>query len=308
VAFRVIESPAASVAALTTGDIDVADYIPARDVEGLEKRGLAVESTSAARSNFLQFDIGGENPPDVTDKSGNPIQNPFRDKRVRQALTMATDRAFIANKILLGYGTAASQLFPTGLAGTSENLTVAPPDYDAAKALLAEAGFPDGFKVVLAGPAGRYPGDGESLQAIAQNWARIGVSAQPVVAPFSVFATQRSKGAYPVWYGGCSGEAVTFCLGALLGSPDAEAGTGSLNYGKYQNPAFDEMLAKAVTMEVGPERNAALALATEFVMADYPMLPLYHFHLIVGYGQKVGSYAVHPRGWTTAMQATPSEE
>jgi peptide/nickel transport system substrate-binding protein len=308
VAFRVIESPAARVAALTTGDVDVADYIPARDVEGLEQRGLQVESTSAARSNFLQFDIGRENPPGVTDKSGNPIQNPFRDKRVRQALTMATDRAFLADKILLGYGTAAAQLFPTGLAGTSTKLKVAPPDYDGAKALLAEAGFPDGFKVVLAGPAGRYPGDSESLQAIAQNWAKIGVSAQPVVAPFSVFATQRSNGDYPVWYGGCSGEAVTFCLKAVVGSPDAEAGSGSLNYGKYQNPAFDEMLAKAMDMEDGPDRNAAIAQATEFVMADYPMLPLYHFHLIVGHGQKVRSYTVHPRGWTTAMQAVPSDK
>jgi peptide/nickel transport system substrate-binding protein len=308
VAFRVIESPAARVAALTTGDLDVADYIPARDVEGLKGRGIEVESTSAARSNFLQFDLGSETPPDVTDKSGQPIQNPFRDKRVRQALTMATDRAFIAEKILLGYGNAASQLFPTGLAGTSANLKVTPPDYEGAKALLAEAGYPDGFKVVLAGPSGRYPGDGESLQAIAQNWARIGVSAQPVVAPFSVFATQRAKGAYPVWYGGCSGEAVTFCLGALLGTPDPTAGTGSLNYGKYKNTAFDEMLGTAVRLEDGPERNAALALATEFVMADYPMLPLYHFHLIVGHGQNVGSYAVHPRGWTTAMQAVPSQD
>lgn len=308
VAFRVIESPAARVAALTTGDVDVADYIPARDVEGLEQRGLQVESTSAARSNFLQFDIGREKPPGVTDKSGNPIQNPFRDKRVRQALTMATDRALLADKILLGYGTAAAQLFPTGLAGTSANLKVAPPDYDVAKALLAEAGFPDGFKVVLAGPAGRYPGDGESLQAIAQNWARIGVSVQPVVASFSVFATQRSNGDYPVWYGGCSGEAVTFCLKAVLASPNTERGTGSLNYGKYQNQAFDEMLEKAMSMEDGPDRNTALASATEFVMADYPMLPLYHFHLIVGHGKKVGSYAVHPRGWTTAMQAVPVQE
>jgi peptide/nickel transport system substrate-binding protein len=41
-------------------------------------------------------------------------------------------------------------------------------------------------------------------------------------------------------------------------------------------------------------------------MADYPMLPLYHFHLIVGHGQKVGTYTVHPRGWTTAMQAVPA--
>lgn len=308
VAFRVIESPAARVAALTTGDVDLADYIPARDVEGLKQRGKQIDSTAAARSNFLQFDISRENAPSVTDQSGKAIANPFRDKRVREALTMATDRAFIADRILLGYGTAASQLFPAGLAGTSTNLKVTPPDYEKAKALLAEAGYPDGFKVVLAGPAGRYPGDSEALQSIAQNWARIGVSAQPVVAPFSVFATKRSNGEYPVWYGGCSGEAVTFCLGALLGSANEEAGTGSLNYGKYSNPAFNEMLVKALDREDGPERNAAVAKATEFVMADYPMLPLYHFHLIVGRGQKVGAYAVHPRGWTTAMQAVPSDK
>lgn len=306
VIFRVIESPAARVAALTTGDVDVADYIPARDVAGLEKDGVKIESTSAARSNFLQFDVSRDEAPGVTDKSGNPIPNPFRDKRVRQALTMATDRAFLADRILLGYGTAAAQLFPTGLSGTSAKLKVEAPNYEAAKALLTEAGYPDGFNVVLAGPTGRYPGDGESLQSIAQNWARIGVTVQPVVAPFSVFATQRSDGAYPVWYGGCSGEAVTLCLDIVLASQDTELGTGSLNYGKYHNKTFDDMLAKAKALEDGPKRNEALAQATEFVMADYPIIPLYHFHLIVGHREKVGSYTVHPRGWTTAMQAVPA--
>ncbi len=306
VSFRVIESPAARVAALSTGDLDIADYIPARDVAGLKGRGLTIDSTSAARSNFLQFDVGREQIPGVTDNAGNPIKNPFKDKRVREALRMATDPPFITEKILLGFGTAASQLFPAGLSGTSRKLAVERPNYEAAKALLSEAGFPNGFHVVLAGPAGRYPGDSESLQAVAQNWARIGVATQPVVAPFSVFATQRSSGAYPVWYGGCSGEAVTFCLKAVLASPDPDLGTGSINYGQYQNPAFDEMLAKATALEDGPAREAALAEATEFVMADDPIIPLYHFHLIVGHGQRVSSYAVHPRGWTTAMQALPS--
>ncbi|MDE1993768.1 MAG: ABC transporter substrate-binding protein [Rhizobiaceae bacterium] len=308
VTFRVIESPAARVAALTTGDIDVADYIPARDVDGLKQRGLHVESAAAARSNFLQFDVGREDAPGLTDKSGAPIKNPLRDKRVRQALTMATDRDLIVDRILLGYGTAAAQIFPSGLPGTSSKLTVTPPDYDGAKKLLAEAGFPNGFNVVVAGPTGRYPGDGESLQSIAQNWARIGVSVQPVVAPFSVFATKRANGDYPIWYGGCSGEAVTLCLDGMLASPDTKLGMGSLNYGNYKNPAFDGMLAKAETIDEGPQRNEALAHATELVMADYPMLPLYHFHLIVGYGHKVSSFSVHPRGWTTAMQAAPAKE
>lgn len=120
VTLRIIESPAARVAALTTGDVDLADFIPARDVEMLKRRGARIESTSAARSNFLQFDIGREQLPGVTDKSGKPIANPFRDVRVRKALTIATDRDFLAEKVLMGYGSPASQLFPTGMPGTSE--------------------------------------------------------------------------------------------------------------------------------------------------------------------------------------------
>ncbi|WP_245480583.1 ABC transporter substrate-binding protein [Neorhizobium sp. NCHU2750] len=306
VVFRVIESPAARVAALSTGDVDLADYIPARDVANLEAHGIKVESAAAARSNFLQFDMSRDQLPGVTDAAGKPMANPFKDARVRAALALATDRPFLAEKILGGYGTAASQMFPPGMAGTSANLAVTPPDYDRAKALLAEAGLSNGFSVVLAGPAGRYPGDAETLQSIAQNWARIGVKVQPIVSPFSVFMTKRSAGEYPVWYGGCSGEAVSLCLDVVLTSADVEKGTGSLNYGGYSNPVYDDMLAKAEALEDGPARSAALARATEFVMADHPIIPLYHFHLIAGHGRKVGSYTVHPRGWTLAMRAVPA--
>lgn len=308
VVFRIIESPAARVAALATGDVDLADYIPARDVEMLKQRGAKVESTSAARSNFLQFDVGREKLPGITDKSGSPIANPFRDARVRKALTMATDRDFLAQKILMGYGSAASQLFPTGLPGTSDQLSVTKPDYEGAKDLLSRAGFKDGFNVEIGGPGGRYPGDSESLQAIAQNWARIGIRVKPAVAPYSVYANKLNQGDYPAWYAGCSGDAVTICLDAVLASKNDEQKTGSLNYGDYRNAAFDEALAHAEAIEVGPKRDEAIARATDLVMADYPIIPLYHFHHIAGYGKRVASYTVHPRGWTTAMQAVPAGE
>jgi peptide/nickel transport system substrate-binding protein len=308
VTFRIMESPAARVAALSTGDVDVADSIPARDVSSLKQRGADVASISAARINFLQFDVEKENVSGVTDKSGTAIPNPFRDIQVRQALALATDHGVIVGKILSGYGTAASQVFPEGLPGTSANLKAAAPDYGAAKALLTKAGYPDGFNVVLAGPAGRYPGDGDSLQAIAQSWARIGVSVQPQASPFSVFNSKRAAGEYAAWYGGTSGESADIILQALVASPDKERGTGALNFGHYSNPAFDEALEAAQAIEAGPGRDGAIAAATELVMKDQPIIPLYHFHHIVGYGPKVGSYVMHPRGWTTAMQTIAATE
>lgn len=308
VVFRMMESPAARVAALYTGDVDVADSVPAKDVSSLKQRGVSIASISAARINFLQFDVEKETVSGVTDKSGAAIPNPFRDLRVRQALARATDRRVIVEKILSGYGSAASQVFPEGLPGTSANLKADAPNYDAAKALLAQAGYPDGFNVVLAGPAGRYPGDGDSLQAVAQSWARIGISVQPQASPFSVFNTKRAAGEYAAWYGGTSGEAVDVILRALLASPDKERGTGALNFGHYRNPSFNALLAKAEGIKEGEERNAALAEATELAMKDQPIIPLYHFHHIVGYGPKVGSYVMHPRGWTTAMQTIAATE
>lgn len=308
VMFRIIENPAARVAALTTGDVDVADAMPARDVAALKQRGARIASIGAARINFLQFDVEREALPGVTSKSGEQIPNPFKNPSVRRALALATDRRILVDKILAGYGTAAAQVFPNGLPGTSANLKPEAPNYNEAKALLAKAGFPHGFNVVLAGPAGRYPGDGESLQAIAQSWARIGVTVQPAAFPFSVFNTKRASGDYAVWYGGTSGEAVDIILHALLASPNPELGTGALNFGHYRNEAFDVMLAKAESIPDGPERNKALADATDFVMADQPIIPLYHFHHIVGYGPRVGSYVMHPRGWTTAMQTLPVTE
>jgi peptide/nickel transport system substrate-binding protein len=308
VTIRVIESPAARVAALTTGEIDVADALPARDVAGLKQRGVKIASVGAARINFLQFELESDLLPGVTDKAGGSIPNPFKKRAVRQALALATDRGILVDKILAGYGTAAAQVFPNGLPGTSAKLLPIAPDFAAAKALLAEAGYPDGFRVLLAGPAGRYPGDSESLQAITQTWARIGVTVEPQAVPFSVFNTKRAAGEYGLWYGGTSGEAVDIVLDALLASPDKSRGIGALNFGHYRNARFDAMLTEAEKIAAGPERDAALAAATEFVMADLPIIPLYHFHHVTGYGPRVGAYLMHPRGWTTAMQAEPAGE
>jgi peptide/nickel transport system substrate-binding protein len=138
VTFRVVESPAARVAALTTGDVDIADSIPARDVASLKQRGAQIASVGAARVNFLQFDVARDILPGVTDKDGQPIHNPFKKLEVRQALALATDRSILVDKILAGYGTVAGQVFPAGLPGTSAKLAPTAIDFDKAKELLTE--------------------------------------------------------------------------------------------------------------------------------------------------------------------------
>lgn len=185
------------MAALSTGEVDVADAIPARDVASVKQRNAKVASVEAARVNFVQFDVAREVLLGVTPKSGEQIPNPFKNPLVRPALALAVDRGILIDKILAGYGTAAAEVFPTGLPGTSAKLQPQEPNFDEAKALLTKAGFPDGFNLILAGPAGRYPGDAESLQAVAQSWAGIGVIAQPAAAPFSVFNTKRRPATIP---------------------------------------------------------------------------------------------------------------
>ncbi|MEK1931054.1 MAG: ABC transporter substrate-binding protein [Pararhizobium sp.] len=253
VTFRVFEHPAARVAALSTGEVDVADAIPARDVASVKQRNAKVASVGAARVNFVQFDVAREVLLVVTAKSGEQIPNPFK-KPLGACAGCRPRHSDRQDPGGLWHGGSTS--VPTGLPGTSAKLQPQEPNYDEAKALLAKAGFPDGFNLILAGPAGRYPGDAESLQAVAQSWARIGVIAQPAAAPFSVFNTKRAAGDYAVWYGGTSGEAVDYILHALLASPNPTSGTGALNFGKYRNDTFDQMLAKAEGIEVGPKRNA----------------------------------------------------
>ena len=146
-----------------------------------------------------------------------------------------------------------------------------------AKKLLADAGYPKGFRIVLAGPNDRYVNDGKIIQAIGQMWARIGVETKVDGITWTTFVARAGKQEFPAFllgWGISSGEASN-PLRALVHSFDATSGWGAVNRGRYSNPKLDDMIAKAVTVADDKARETALIDAERVAMQDVALLPIH---------------------------------
>ncbi|MEM8686668.1 MAG: ABC transporter substrate-binding protein [Pseudomonadota bacterium] len=172
--FTPIDQDATRVAALISGNVDMAYPIPVQDWKRLEDAsGVKPLTGPEARTIFLGFDQLRE---ELT-TSNIKGKNPFKDVRVRKAFMQAINIDAIKAKVMR----TASQ--PTGLMvapavnGFNEDLNNSRMAYDVegAKALMAEAGYPDGFEVTMDCPNDRYVNDEKICQAAASMLARIGV-------------------------------------------------------------------------------------------------------------------------------------
>ena len=181
VTFRFIANNASRVAALLSGEVDVIDQVPPTDLNRLKAAGnVGVFSTATLRLIYLGIQQA-DNTPDLTDLDGKPLPvNPLKDVRVRAAISLMIDRPLLAKAILQGQGDPIAQLVPQGVYGFNPNLKVTPPDIATAKKLLAEAGYPKGFGISVAGSNDRFPLDGEITQAVGQMLARGGLKVTKV--------------------------------------------------------------------------------------------------------------------------------
>src|SRR5690606_13729259 len=134
-------------------------------------------SAVSNRLIYLHMDSGREkDSPFVTTADGKPMDaNPLRDPRVRRAISKMIDREAIASRIMEDQAVPAGQLLANQFFGTSDKLVPDRYDPDAAKKLLAEAGYPDGFGLTLHSPNNRYINDAAVAQAVAQFLSRNGI-------------------------------------------------------------------------------------------------------------------------------------
>lgn len=284
VTFKPIRNDGARVSALLANDVDVIDTVPTGDLARLRAdKAVAVSSVLGSRMMYLHLDRHRASSPWLTAKDNKPIPNPLNDLRVRQAMSMAINRQAIIDRLLEHEAEPAGQFLTARYPGASKKLKPMPFDPERSRALLKAAGFPDGFKLTLHGPNGRYPHDGKVLEAIAQMFTRVGIETQlDLIAPASYFtrASSGGPGGVPEFSvllagGGSNTAEPSSALIPLILTLDRARGLGGANRGRYSNPRVDELtLQGAATMD-DAKRNALLAEAMEIAFDDVAMIPLY---------------------------------
>ncbi|MDP3619418.1 MAG: ABC transporter substrate-binding protein [Ramlibacter sp.] len=281
VTYRPISNPAARVAALLAGDVDLVEDPPTDDLERLKKDPkLNVVAKASNRVIYVALDQNGEQTPGIQGTNG---KNPFLDKRVREAMSLAIDRQALVDRIMGGVATPAAQLLPLPMLGASKNLaTPAKADPEKAKALLKAAGYPDGFALVLGSPNGRYINDSKVAQTLAAMWTRIGVKTTVDAAAPPVFFKNRDSYAYSAYlagWGTATGE-MSNTLNSLLVTPNKDKGVGTTNRSRYSNKAMDKLVDDSADLMDPAKRGEMLARASETAMADFAMLPIHFEHSV----------------------------
>lgn len=279
VTLRFIPSAPARVAALLSGQADLVEEVPITDVEAIKAKGFGVFSVETARVVYLALDSARDRSPFVTDATGRPLdKNPLRDKRVRLALSKMIDRQAIVTRLLAGAGVPAAQMVPEGLGGFDPALHTERADIAAAKALLAEAGFPNGFGLTIHTSSDRFPGDKDLGQALGQFFARGSIKVNGVealvYASYAAAASRQEFSAFVFSFGSSTSNA-TGALLNVIASYDPLRGTGAFNRSRYANPAFDAQLQEALGEFDEAKRNAILQSAARIAAEDTALIPLY---------------------------------
>jgi peptide/nickel transport system substrate-binding protein len=306
---RIISNNAARTAGLLAGDLDLIDNVGPADMPRLKgsSRHRVVDSVSN-RVIFLMLDHGNAVSPDITDRNGQRLQrNPLQDLRVRQALSLAINRSALVERIMEGQAVPAGQLLPDGFNGVSSKLGVPPYDPAQARRLLTEAGYPDGFRLVLRGPNNRYLNDASTLQAIAQMFSRIGIASTVEAAPWVAFRPLIGSSSFSVaLFGWASNTGETgLSMNALLGTKDAALGRGVPNGGQYSNARLDTLIEEAMGTIDDNARGALLAEATELAMQDVALIPLL-YAVSTWACRNTLQFDPPSNEYTTAMRARPA--
>jgi peptide/nickel transport system substrate-binding protein len=279
--FTPIQSDATRVAALLSGELDMIYPVPQQDVARVNASGKATVLTGfELRTMFLNMDQKR----DQLVESSVKGKNPFKDKRVRQAIYQAIDIDAIKNRIMGGNSHIAGTMIAPGINGYNDpKLDVRMPfDPEASKRLLSEAGYPDGFEIGMDCPNDRYVNDEKICQAIVGMLARVGIKATLLAQTRSKYfakilardTTFSLLGWQPLSYDAHS------TLQDVINTPVDKIGT--YNVGSFSDPKIDE-LTNAVEIEVDPvKRQALITQALEIHKADIGHIPLHQAGLAWG--------------------------
>ena len=307
VILRPIASDASRLSALLAGEVDLADRMAPDDLERIRNDPkLALASGRAHQVLYLFPDSTHDTLPLTWDKQGKPLgKNPTRDPKVREALSLAINREAIARAIMNGAGYPAEQMVAPGAIGRDETLPPLAYDPVRAKKLLAEAGYPDGWKWTMVAPSNMYQNDAKVAQAIAQMFTRIGIETSLDTFTPVVFYPKINAREHPLFMTGYLSSSSVTVLGTVVVSPGVGGAFGQTNRMGYSNPALDKLFLGAIVETDPVKRATEMARAMRMTIEDRAVIPV----IFTGYNWATRkdrvTYTPNVLGYTQAINAQP---
>ncbi|HQR11925.1 MAG TPA: ABC transporter substrate-binding protein [Casimicrobiaceae bacterium] len=289
VIYSPIVSDATRVAALISGEVDLVNDPPPQDVPRLTQTpGIKILEGMENRIVF----IGMDQFRDELLYSNVKGKNPFKDKRVREALYYAIDIEAIKKNTMRGLSAPSGAMLPSTVQTTPELEKRLPFDRERAKKLLADAGYPNGFEVTLDCPNNRYINDEKICQALAAMWSQVGVNTKVNTMPRAVYFPKLEKNdtsLYMLGWGGGTTDAI-FILQPVLATKNGK-GDGDYNYGRYTNAKLDELLAKIKVNMTPDQRLDEIHAALLAHNAETNHIPLHR--QVIPWASRANVTAVH---------------
>ncbi|MBV7434647.1 ABC transporter substrate-binding protein [Cardiobacteriaceae bacterium TAE3-ERU3] len=276
--FVPIKENATRIAALLSGDVDWIYPVPPTDLERVD-----------AAQDFTLYSIPSDRI--ITLQLNQKVVEPFKDKRVRQAVIYAINNPAITERILRGYAEPAAQNSPQGYSGHNDSLE---PRYDLEKAkqLMKEAGYEDGFTITMIAPNNRYVNDEKIAQAVVAMLAKINIKVNLTTMPKAQYWGEFAKcenGIQMLGWGSNTADSAYYSE-YLTMTRDDDQGVGSYNCNGSSNAELDALIHKANTMQAGEERNALLHKVGQIEYDEALYVPLHWESLNWGYNNKISNF------------------
>ncbi len=306
VTLLILPSDPVRTAALLSGQVDAVEHVPTADIARLRKNtAYRLEQTVSWRTIILHLDQSRDQPPGILSKAGRPLgKNPFKDLRVRQAMSKAINRQAIAERVMEGLAVPAGNVLSPSVIGHDPAVKPEPYDPEGAKKLLAEAGYPDGFTVTLGTPNNRYINDEQVAQTVAQMLARVGIAVRVEAMPLSVYFGRARNREFGMSLLGWGSRAADLALRSLAATVNPDKGYGAWNWGGYTNPRLDELIAQSLGT-VDPVKREALARSASALAArEVAFIPL-HYQVVTWAMKRNLSYAARTDEFTFAHHFKP---
>jgi dipeptide transport system substrate-binding protein len=266
--YAITKDPSVRFAKLRTNECQIARYPSPADLPAMRTTaGIVVPEAPVAAESELAFRVD---------------KKPFDDRRVREALAISIDVKAILDAVFQGSGVPTASIVPSALWGHNATLTPRAYDPKRAKALLVEAGYPDGFSTDLwAIPVTRayMPNGRRTAELIQADWAKIGVKANIVTYEWGEFLRRRRAGEAPVTMMGGTWDYPDPSELLVWNTCDAIAGGNNVSH--WCNKDFSDLVAKADIVTDTSQRAALYEQAQAVFAADIPGLILAD---VKGYG------------------------